>query len=404
METTHWIIIGGGAAGLTAAITLARAGNSVRILERNDRLAKKLLATGNGHCNLTNRTVTPAHYHSTDPAFVATIIERYGTERIEAFMHALGLELIEGKEGQIFPMSLQASTLVQTLIHHVERSGAMIEHNTTIVAVERNDGGFRVETDRGVFAATHLLLASGSPAAPQLGGSTSGLEIARHLGHTVIPPRPALVQLESSAPWLRRTAGVRRYARARLMHDGEEVLAREGDVLFTPYGISGLAILDLSIEAGRLLREYLYPTVEIDLFPHHTKEQLTRMLLRRIDPDARRPLPLWLHAFLPKKLVTVILDQARCTAANEADLGRKQIGKLVYALRHLRVPITDTHGFKHAEAAAGGVDVREVDPDTLRSKHVPGLYFAGEILDVVGDRGGYNLHWAWACGMVVGGW
>jgi predicted Rossmann fold flavoprotein len=399
MQITDWIIIGGGAAGLTAAITLARSGQTVRILERNDRLGKKLLATGNGRCNLTTRTVTPAHFACDYPPFVKAALEGYGTKAVEDFFRTLGLELVEGKEGQLFPLSLQASTVVETLLHHLERLGVAVESGTTVESVARSKAHFHVATDRGGFAAARLLLATGSPAAPQLGGNMGGLEIARELGHTVILPHPVLVQLESDAPWLRRAAGVRRQARVRLLCEGESPTVREGDLLFTAYGVSGPVILDLSLTASRLLTHYRHPLIEIDLFPDHTKEQLTRLLLRRIDPDLDRPLPLWLHAFIPKKLIRVILEQARCTTQSEAALSRKQIGKLVHALRHLRIPITATHGFKHAEAAAGGVDFREVDPRTLESKQLPGLHFAGEILDIVGERGGYNLHWAWVSGM-----
>jgi predicted Rossmann fold flavoprotein len=399
MDTSEWIIIGGGAAGLVAGIVLGRQGADVRILEQNDRPAKKLLATGNGRCNITNRTVTPARFHSEHPTFVATALEGYGTEQVEAFLRSVGLELIEGKEGQLFPMSLQAGSVAEMLVFEAKRLGVGFELDTMVEGVTREGDGFRITTNKGMFGSRHLILASGSPAAPQLGGSSGGMEIARSLGHTLIPPHPALVQLESDAPWLRRTAGVKLRARATLIGNGESPISRTGDVLFATYGISGLAILDLSREASRMLAGYTYPTVELDLFPDHTKEQLTQLLLRRIDHQANRPLPLWLHAVLPKKLIPVLLDQSRCITQSEANLGRKQIAKLVYTLQHLRIPITATHGFKHAEVAAGGVDVSEVNPTTMESRIVPRLFFAGEILDVDGDRGGFNLHWAWVCGM-----
>jgi predicted Rossmann fold flavoprotein len=399
MNTSEWIIIGGGAAGLAAAITLGREGHAVRILEQNDRPGKKLLATGNGRCNITNRTITPARFHSSQPAFVATALDGYGTRQIEAFLRSIGLELVEGKEGQLFPLSRQASSVVEMLVFEAKRLGVFFELNTTVEAVAKGGNTFQVTTNRGTFTSHYLILASGSPAAPQLGGSSIGMTIAEALGHTLVPPHPALVQLESDAPWLRRAAGVKLHARATLLAEGEPPIIREEDVLFTAYGISGLAILDLSREASRMLAHYTYPTVKLDLFPDHTKEQLTNLLLRRIDREADRPFPLWLHAILPKKLIPILLDQSRCTTQSEATLGRKQIAKLVYTLQHLRIPITATHGFKHAEVATGGVDVGEVDPATMESRIVPRLFFAGEILDVDGDRGGFNLHWAWVCGM-----
>ncbi len=402
MKKEKWIIIGGGAAGLTAAISLRRKGHPVLLLERNDRVGKKLLASGNGRCNLTNRTVTPEHFHSTDPSFVSAVLKGYDTGTIETFFGRMGLPLVEGKAGQMFPMSLQAGSVVETLIYTAQEAGVTIRTSTEVHAVTVTREGFSVRSGTQSWQSRYLMLAAGSPAAPQLGGSSSGLELARTLGHTIHPPLPALVQLESDAPWLKRAAGVKREGIVRLYVNGEEVERKHGDLLFTPYGISGLAILDISHRASLALSEGGWCELKLDLFPHFTKEQLTRLMLDHTDPSSHKPLPLWLHGFLNKKLVPIVLEQAKCTARNERELNRKRIGKLVYALRNFTLPITDTHGFKHAEVALGGIDLGEVDPATMRSRIVPGLFFGGEILDVVGDRGGYNLHWAWVTGMRVG--
>jgi len=245
------------------------------------------------------------------------------------------------------------------------------------------------------------MLSTGSLAAPQLGGSTSGLELARSLGQTIVPRRPALVQLESDAPWLKRAAGVRLDGIARLYANGEPVDERRGDLLFASYGISGLAVLDLSRTAGLYLAEGAWCELQLNLLPRFTKEQLAQLLLRRIDPASDKPITLWLHGILNNKLIPILLEQAKCTATSESQLNRKHIGKLVYTLQNFTLPITGTHGWRHAEVATGGVDVSEIDPMTMASRIVPGLYFGGEILDVVGDRGGYNLHWAWVTGMKV---
>ena len=403
MEKEKWIIIGGGASGLTAAITLRRRGHPVLLLERNDRIGKKLLASGNGRCNLTNRTVTPECFHSTDPSFVSSALKGYGPERIEAFFEALGLPLVEGRDGQMFPMSLQAATVVAYLHHAATQAGVEIRTGTDVTRIVPETGSFEVHAGDDRYVAANVMLSAGSPAAPQLGGSPDGLELARRLGHTVHPPYPALVQLESDAPWLKRTAGVKLEGIARLHVNGEKVEEKRGDLLFTPYGISGLAILDLSRTASLALQEGAWCELRLDLLPRLNKEQLTRLLQHRIDPASDKPLDLWLNGLLPKKLVPVVLEQARCAAHTESALGRKQINRLVHAIQNLTLPVTATHGFKHAEAAGGGVDVREIDPITMASRIVPGLFFGGEILDVVGDRGGYNLHWAWVTGMRVMG-
>jgi predicted Rossmann fold flavoprotein len=300
MQTSEWIIIGGGAAGLATAIALGNNGVSVRVLEQNDRLGKKLFATGNGRCNITNRTITPERFHSDYDAFIETALNGYDTEAIEGFLRSIGLELVEGREGQLFPMSLQAGSVVEMLVFALERLGVRVALDTVVESVAKEGDLFRVATNRGVFDSAYLVLASGSPAAPQLGGNMTGMTLAEHLGHTIIPPLPALVQLESDAPWLRRTAGVKLHARAKLIAKNEVLLEREGDILFTPYGVSGLAILDLSRKASQLLSANIHPVIELDLFPAYTKGELTNLLLRRIDPDANRPLPLWLYAVLPK--------------------------------------------------------------------------------------------------------
>jgi len=402
MKKEQWIIIGGGAAGLTAAIMLGRAGQKVLLLEQNSRAGKKLLATGNGRCNLSNRTITPEHFHSGDPTFVEQVLAEHSTDTIEKFFGELGLPLVEGKAGQMFPMSLQASAVVEILIHAAEHARVTILTETTVTGITHRENAFVVHAAKQSWQAEKILLTAGSPAAPQLGGSMSGLEFAQALGHTIHPYHPALVQLESDAPWLKRTAGVKIEGNARLYANGEIVDERHGDLLFTPYGISGLAILDLSRTASLALAESAWCELKLNLLPRFSKEQLTQLLLRRIDPASNKPIALWLSAILNKKLVPVLLEQVKCTAKSESELGRKHVNKFVHAIRNFTLPITDTHGFKHAEAAAGGVDVNEVDPVTMESRIMSGLYFGGEILDVVGDRGGYNLHWAWVTGLRVG--
>ena len=402
MKKHNWIIIGGGAAGLSAAITLAQKGQSVTLLEQNDRIGKKILASGNGRCNITNRTISPTHFHADNSDFVARVLSGYGFEAVSRFFSRLGLPLVEGREGQMFPLSLQAGVVVEVLEYAALDAGVVIETGVRVTGLRKDSRGFILQSEGARWEADRVMLATGSPAAPQLGGSMGGLELAQALGHTVHPAHPALVQLESDAPWLKRTAGVKLEGIVRLYVNGEEMGRRRGDLLFTPYGISGLAILDISHRVGLALNEGGWCELKLDLLPRFTKEQLTRLMLDHIDPSSHKPLPLWLHGFLNKKLVPIVMEQAKCTARNERELNRKRIGKLVYALRNFTLPITDTHGFKHAEVSLGGVDLGEVDPVTMESRIVPGLYFGGEILDVVGDRGGYNLHWAWVTGMRVG--
>ena len=397
----EWIIIGGGASGLCAGIHLARKGWRVTIVEQNHRIGKKIVASGNGKCNITNRYSVPERYHSNNPSFIATVLEGFSLASIEEFFTSLGLPLIEGKEGKLFPLSMQASSVVEVLHYEAEQLGIEILYAHTVTKVTHTAQGFNIYTPNKRLKATYLLMSSGSMAAPHLGGSEQGYHIASSLGHTLIPPQPSLVQLCSDAPWLKQCAGVKVPGCVRLYANGAYVTQREGDILFTSYGISGLAILDISREVSLRLASFEYCELHLDILPHYSKAQLSHLMYKHIQPGRHKPIAMWLHSFIPQKLTTPILTQAKSTITKESQLTKKEIHRLVYAIKNLKLPLSHTKGFQHAEVATGGVDTTEIDPHTLASKKIPHLYFAGEIMDVDGDRGGFNFHWAWVTGMRV---
>ena len=396
------LIVGSGAAGMAAAITAARRGARVRLLERNDEAGKKIRVSGNGRCNIGNRRIRPERYHSGDREFVRKVLEGYDAPRIEAFLRSLGLEPEEEEEGKLFPMGRQAASVVRLLTRECQRLGVELVTGCQVTGITHEQGRFRVESTRGNFEAARVLLASGSPAAPQLGASDNGMRFARELGHALVPPRPALTALECDAPWTKRAAGVKLRARITLRANGAAVAEREGDLLFTDYGVSGLAVLDLSREASLRLAEWEPCELSVDLFPSYGKERLTGLLTERIDPERDLPLDLWLEGVLHRKLVPVILERTGTLPSTERQLTRKTIRQLVYTLKRLSLAVTAVREFRYAEVATGGVDVGGVDPVTMESKLLPGLFFAGEILDVDGDRGGFNFHWAWTTGMRAG--
>ena len=236
------------------------------------------------------------------------------------------------------------------------------------------------------------------PAAPQLGGSDSGYAFATKLGHTLIPRHPSLVQLCSDETWVKGCAGVKVAGVAKLYANGEYITEKKGDLLFTNYGISGLAILDLSREVSTRLASFDYCELSLDLMPEYSKEKLTNLLMQRIQNESQKPITLWLQGIINKKLIPIILEQSKCKAEIENDLNRKEINKIVHSIKNLKLSISDTKGFKGAEVSTGGIDTKEVNPQNMESKIVPNLFFAGEILDVDGDRGGFNFHFAWVCG------
>ena len=396
------IIIGAGAAGLCAAIVRARAGQKVMLLEQNSKIGKKILVSGNGKCNIDNKFIDAKRFHSQDTNFIKEVLEGYDFKSVEKFFTSIGLELIEGKEGKMFPMSLQASSVVELLEYEAKRAGVEIVCDCTVTGIDKKDNTFILETTQGIQTCEQLLLANGSPAAPQLGGSDSGYAFAAKLGHTLIPRHPSLVQLCSDETWVKGCAGVKVAGLAQLYANGEYITEKKGDLLFTNYGISGLAILDLSREVSTRLASFDYCELSLDLIPEFSKEKLTNLLLGRIQSESEKPVTLWLQGIINKKLIHIILEQSKCKAKKESDLNRKEINKIVHSIKNLKLSISDTKGFKGAEVSTGGIDTKEVNPQNMESKIVPNLFFAGEILDVDGDRGGFNFHFAWVCGLRVG--
>ena len=395
------IIIGAGATGLCAAITVARAGRKVTLLEQNSKIGKKILVSGNGKCNIGNRYIDHKRFHSQDPKFIEEVLNGYDYKSIEGFFTSIGLELIEGKEGKMFPMSLQSSTVVELLEYEAKRVGVQIICDCAVASISKEDDIFIVETVQGIKTCEKLLLASGSPAAPQLGGSNSGYAFATKMGHTLIPRHPSLVQLCSEENWVKGASGVKIAGLAQLYANGEYITEKKGDLLFTNYGISGLAILDLSREVSTRLANFDYCELSLDLMPELSKEKLASLLLKRIQKESKKPIGLWLQGVMNKKLINIILEQSKCKVNVENELNRKEINKIVHTIKNLKLSINDTKGFQGAEVATGGINTTEVNPKTMESKLVPNLFFAGEILDVDGDRGGFNFHFAWVTGMRV---
>ncbi|SFV57137.1 NAD(FAD)-utilizing dehydrogenases [hydrothermal vent metagenome] len=396
------IIIGAGASGLIAAVTSARAGQRVLLLEQNSKIGKKILVSGNGQCNIDNRDISTNRFHSQNPDFIKAVLKDYGFDTVKKFFTSIGLELTEGKDGKMFPMSLQAGSVVELLEYEAKRVGVEIVCDCTVTSIRKDADIFVLETSQGTKVCRKLLLASGSAAAPQLGGSSSGYAFAARLGHTLIPHHPSLVQLCSEDTWVKACAGVKVAGLAQLYANGQYIIEKKGDLLFTNYGISGLAILDLSREASTRLSHFDYCELSLDLIPNLSKEKLASLLLGRIRKESEKPLALWLQGILNKKLVPVIIEQSKCRAKTEHELGRKDINKLVHSIKKLKLNISDTRGFKGAEVSTGGIDTSEVNPHTMESKLTSGLFFAGEILDVDGDRGGFNFHFAWVTGMRAG--
>lgn len=401
MKNRSITIIGAGASGLLGAILLARSSISVTLLEQNSRVGKKILASGNGKCNIGNLYPISQRYHSNNPPFIDAVLDGYSMQSIRDLFESLGVPIIEGSDNKLFPMSMQASSVVEILLYQAKLHGVTIITDCRVTKITKHNSKFILQSSLGVMKATRLLLTSGSMAAPQLGGNSSGIEIASSLGHTTISSHPSLVQLCSDEKWVTHVSGVKTKANVKFYANGEDITQKRGDILFTNYGISGLAILDISRAVCEELMLYSYCELSLDILPSYSKEQLTNLFLKYCDDQDSKSLHIWLMGFINKKLIPVVLEQSKTKAKSVSQLNRKEIGKLVYALKNLKLSISESRGYKGAEVATGGIDSREINPKTMQSNIIPNLYFAGEIIDVDGDRGGFNFYFAWVTAMRV---
>ena len=398
------IVIGAGASGLVTAIVSARQGKKVLILEKNNKVGKKLLATGNGKCNITNQRPTLEHFHSSNPDFIKEVFEGYSYQSVKQFFRSIGLELIEAKEGKVFPMSLQASCVVELLVAECEQLGVEIHCEAKVEQIRRVGGIYEVKYNEKVEQTEALVIATGHLSAPQLGGVDAGVSFAKTLGHSTIKPFPSLVQLTSPMKRLERMAGVKVESRVTLKTGRGRVIQRQGDVLFTSYGISGLAILDISRFVMVELFKKKTIMLTIDLVPKMSQEQLFALMRKSLVKKSNKALTIWLQGFINKKLILPILEslELQNQTVGYLYLNREKLDSIVYKIKNFEFEVNGSRGYRGAEVATGGVDTKEVNPKTMESKRHKGLYFTGEVLDVDGDRGGFNLHFAWVCGLRAG--
>ena len=404
-EENRVIVIGGGSSGLIAAISAAASGAKVMLLERKDRVGKKLLATGNGRCNLSNADCAPSRFQSGDPAFVAAILSRFTVAATMDFFEGLGIACKTEEGGKIYPHSGQASAVLDVLRWELERLKVDVRTGYEVKRiVPGNDGIALLLAAGGELKAGRVILAAGGAAGPQFGSDGSGMRLALELGHRIIEPVAALVPLRLRADFLRRLKGVSFDGRGEV-RCGEEVLRSEqGEFLFTDNGISGLPVLQLSSAASNALKLNRAPCLVLDLFPALSLEELDATLEVRCRRQGHKSLAMGLVGLLNKRMIPVVLAEAGIldTSLLCGALPTQARQRLVALLKGWSLPVIGTLAWPEAQVTSGGIALDEVDPVSLESRLVPGLYFCGEILDVNGDCGGFNLQWAWSSGHVAG--
>lgn len=394
------IIIGAGASGLMAGITAGRNGERVLILEANDKPGRKILATGNGKCNFTNLYIDKDSFRSDNPKFVEEVLSEFNVEKTIDFFDKLGI-YYKNKNGYLYPHSEQAASVVKVLIMEAERLRIKIEYNTYVKKISKPN--FTLITDNSKWFSQKLIIATGGCASSKLGSDGSGYTFAKALGHNIIKPVPALVQLLSSNKYCKNLAGVRANGLVKVYEGNKLIVCEEGELQFTNYGISGIPILQISRYVTKLLDRKAKVKLEINLLNEMSEEKLYELINKRIHHSTDKTVYGMLIGLFNEKLINVLLGNCKIRKEIPAErISKKDVDRLVNEIRHFNMNITSHNSFENAQVTAGGIDTREIESSTMESKLVKGLYFAGEIVDVDGTCGGYNLQWAWSSGYVAG--
>jgi predicted Rossmann fold flavoprotein len=353
------VIIGAGASGLLASILLSKKGHKVVIIEKDKKVAKKLRTTGNGKCNITNLHIFPNKFHSNTPELIEKFIVSF--KEVEKTFLDLGIPFISLEDGRCFPMSLEANAVADILEMEAKKAGVKIVTECEVSKIK----DFEIFTNKGNSKVQKLIIATGSKAGF---GSSKILENFKF--QTIYPLYPSLVQLKTKEEF-KKCAGVKIKAKLTLISNGISIKSIDGDLLFTNYGISGLAVLDISEGIAKRLADYEFVEISIDFFPEYSKEKLKNLILLRDD----------LRGIIPAKLIPFVKSN--------------KLNTTLYNLKNFRVEIIGTREERFAEVMSGGISLEEIN-ENMESKKMKNLYFLGEILDVDGDRGGYNLHFAWS--------
>lgn len=393
------IVLGAGASGTVAAISAKRKNPDIRIaiIEAMPVVGKKILATGNGRCNLTNENALEHEYYNKN--FASAVLNKYNVNRTVEFFNSLGLYTVTDEEGRVYPMSNTAASVVDALRFECERLGITVITDEKVTNI-KNNGEFFVLGGR--HRAKKVILACGGKASPSQGSDGSGFELLRQLGHKINTPLPALVQLVSDNKIVRSFKGMRVKGKIKIFADSEEIGKAEGEILFTEYGLSGIATMD----AQRILCSHLKDkkcSLVIDLVPAFTKEEIRARVDRIIEANPTLKSENLLNGFLPKKIGKGLI---KCAYVKDNapinEISEDNLNKICELCKNFRVYINSSKGFENAQVTRGGADVNEFDTDTLESLKMSNLYATGELLDVDGGCGGFNLQWAFSSGMAAG--
>ena len=398
---TEIAVIGGGASGMMAAITARKSGKEVVILERKDRILKKVLITGNGRCNITNVNADISNYFGKNISSVENILNSFNPQDTMDFFNGLGIVCNEENRGKVYPLSGQASSVVDALRFEAERLGIKIETEFYVRKIEKDGFKFKIYSeDRKKIEAGRVILAAGGQSYPELGSNGSGFELAKELGHSVTRLSPSIVQLKTEKHQVKGLQGIKTDVAVTAYGDNKKICTYDGELLFTDYGISGNVVFNISF----VMPLYKNVEFEIDFMEKFDYNELYEILKERKKMMSHLTMENYFNGMINKKLGQFLSKVSGIEKLSKPvkDLNDSEIRKLCTVLKKYRIKILDTTGFKNAQVTAGGVLLNEVNTETLESKIVKGLYFSGEVLDVYGECGGFNLQWAWASGYIAG--
>lgn len=408
MRSIQVLVAGGGASGMMAAIMAARSGAGVMVLEKNKRPGRKLLATGNGRCNFTNRVQEKNCYRSSNMGIPMRLIQKFGWEDCVCFFDEIGV-LARNREGYYYPASNQAVTVLRALERELVRLGVEVHTEETVSDIERRMGrngrdAFFVKTDKGSYLAKKVILSTGGMAAPVYGSTGDGYACAAKFGHRIIPPVPALTSLVLDGNFMKAWGGVRIQGKVSLYNDKGGLLCEDrGEIQMVAYGISGIPVFQISHYAAKELADGRSVTLSLDGMPDYGREWILDALLKRQEHNGEQSMGDLLGGMMPDKLAGIYLKQTKIAVSKRAlETRREQLEELAARIKRMEMPVKAVSGFDKAQVTSGGVCLSEVNPDTMESEVCKGLYLTGELLDVDGICGGYNLQWAWTTGYLAG--
>lgn len=394
------LVIGGGAAGMVAAITGARNNKRVAIIEKLDKLGKKILATGNGKCNFTHENITPEFYN-TETMFMQTVLDKFSVEDCLNLFHSIGI-YPKNKNGYYYPNSEQASSVVVALLQELKRLQVTICYETMVTDIFPEENGVCVETNKGSFYGDNVIIATGLLASPKLGSDGSLFDIIKNLGHRFQPILPALCGYHCKGINFKKTSGVRAYGTVSALINDMVVSSDTGEIQFTDYGLSGIPVFQISRYLSKALYDKCKVEVIINLLPDFDENELLDELQGRKLIFAEETVPYLLNGLINQKLASMILEKSHISEELYIScLSDKDLESIVFCIQNLKVKVTNYRDFEFAQVCIGGIPISDINPETFESKLAKHIYFTGEILDVDGVCGGYNLHFAWASGYIA---